>query len=127
MKKFGLLIIILLSTGFASANDYYSCSDYQIINSGQSCSSEFNGLQEDICEVCREGNSCFMALDNKLQRGLCEAYIEGRSCFMALGNSDRHWCQVALEGASCSDLRSDVDRYRCEHNVFPNNHNFWRF
>jgi len=127
MKTLGILIFILFAAVQANANYYYSCSDYSKINADQSCSFEFNGLQEDICEVCREGNSCFMALDNKLHRGLCEAYIEGRSCFMALDNSDRHWCQVALEGGSCSDLRSDVDRYRCERNVFPNNHKFWRF
>ncbi len=129
MTKFYILLLTLFAVSFANANHdrvrYYSCSDYKNINADQSCSSEFNGLQEDICEVCREGESCFMALNNKLQRGLCQAYIEGKSCFMALNNSDRHWCQVIAEGGSCGDLRSDVDRFRCEHNEFPSRHTFW--
>ena len=124
MTKVYILLLILFSTSIASAN-YYSCSDYQNINGHIACDKEFNGPQEEVCEVCREGKSCFSAIDNRKQRGLCQAYIEGRSCFMALGSSDRRWCQVILEEGSCRHLRSDVDRFKCRHGEYPSSHTFW--
>jgi len=126
MNKIYLLLLIVMTAATVKANSYVSCSDYSQINANTECSTEFSGLKEEVCEVCREGKSCFMALDNKKHRGLCQAYIEGKSCFMALDNSDRHWCQVILESASCSHLKSDVDRFLCGHESYPANHNFWR-
>jgi len=127
MTKILLIGMTILIANFTSAENLYSCSDYKNIDLKGSCQSEFNGLLADICEVCREGNSCFKAINNKKERGLCQAYIEGRSCFLALGNSDRHWCQVLNEGGSCDRLRSDVDRFKCKHGEYPDDHNFWRF
>ena len=132
MIKFYLLLMVFFSASIASANfyypssTYYSCSDYQYLNTDKFCSSEFSGLLEGVCEVCREGNSCFKALNNKKQRGLCQAYVEGRNCLMALSDSDQNWCKVINENKPCSILRSDVDRFKCVPGEFPADHNFWR-
>ncbi len=125
MFKIISVILIVFSGTFASADYYYLCSDYKNRNSEVLCDNEFTGTEKEICEVCREERSCFMAIDNKKMRGLCEAYIEGRSCFMALNGSDRDWCEVINENKACSVLKSDVDRSKCRERFYPFKHLFW--
>jgi hypothetical protein len=117
-----VICLFFVSLSFsANANDG-TCSAMK--KSDKCCFSQYDGIERNRCESCRERKSCFIALDG-IERSLCEAYLENKSCFSALNGTDRGWCEVLKERKSCFFALNGEDRKRCEKGEFPQSHIFW--
>ena len=111
-------------SGVFAQNWGSACSFYR--QGTRSCSIEFDGLERQRCEVCREGKSCFRATERGRERQLCEAYRENKSCFLALDSGiDRDWCEHLKENKSCFFALDGSDRTDCENGRVPIDHWFW--
>ncbi|MBD2680807.1 MULTISPECIES: hypothetical protein [Nostoc] len=94
--------------------------------SNRSCFIEFDGLERQMCQVAREGKSCFIAMESGLPQQLCEAYREGKSCFIAINSEkDRSWCEHFKEGKSCFMALNGKERELCEEGLIPLKHFIW--
>ena len=101
------------------------CSDFK--NSNENCFTTYEGEKRELCQACREGSSCFMAVRDKKRQGLCSVYKEKSSCFMALNSykTDYGWCQHLAEGKTCIEALDGVEREKCERGQVPSDHYFW--
>ncbi len=101
------------------------CSDFK--NSKENCFTNYEGEKRELCQACREGSSCFMALRDKKRQGLCSVYKEKSSCFMALNSfkTDYGWCQHLAERKSCIESLDGTEREKCERGQIPSDHYFW--
>ncbi len=101
-----------------------TCAAYKSVKTD--CFSSFQGSERKICEVCRDGKSCFSSLPAGLDQDLCRAYLEGSSCFSTIADlTHRAWCTYMKEQRTCAQAFTSNEKNECEKGNIPESHIFW--